>query len=143
MFIILQNGAHVKTILYFFHIHIYITWRAVLFDFKSKMHNILWTGGTASAERKHEIYKLCKKFTAAQNRRPKLLLLSFLLEERCGQNKKTEMIFHLFFSLQVFIKFDNQSFFCLLFFSKRDVVKTKNRDDFSSFFLSASIYQIQ
>ena len=84
MFIILQNGAHVKTILYFFHIHIYITWRAVLFDFKSKMHNILWTGGTASAERKHEIYKLCKKFTAAQNRRPKLLLPSFLLEEKKG-----------------------------------------------------------
>ena len=84
MFIISQNGAHVKTILYFFHIHIYITCRTVLFDFKSKRHNILWTGGTASAERKREIYKLCKKFTAAQNRRPKLLLPSFLLEEKKG-----------------------------------------------------------
>ncbi len=44
------------------------------------------------------------------------------------------MIFHLFFSLQVFIKFDNQSFFCLLFFSKRDVVKTKTEMIFHLFF---------
>ena len=48
-----------------------MTRRAFLLGFKSNKHNILWTYGATSAERKHGINKLCEKFTAVP-RRPQI-----------------------------------------------------------------------